>query len=145
MSKTNPNGANQYSLDPRQQLCWDYYIDPNSETFSNALQSALRAGYEPDTAKNIMLSEWFKEKRGRLELLNKAEEKLRESLEYDPRTKEGIDSSLLRIQTDVSKFLAGTLGKDKGYTTRQEFTGKDGEKLEAIQVSVVNSKDENKS
>lgn len=43
--KTNPNGANQYLIDPRQKKCWDLYVNPKSETFGNALQSALKAGY----------------------------------------------------------------------------------------------------
>lgn len=51
--KTNPNGANQYLLDPRQIKCWEYYTNPKSETFSNAYQSAIRAGYENTTSLHI--------------------------------------------------------------------------------------------
>ena len=62
MAKSNPNKANQYQLDPRQKMCWDLYIDPNSPTFGNAYRSALQAGYEENTAAVITTLNWFKEK-----------------------------------------------------------------------------------
>jgi hypothetical protein len=49
----NPNKANQYRPDPRQSLFLSYYLDPKSKTFSNALQSALKAGYEQEYAESI--------------------------------------------------------------------------------------------
>jgi len=142
----NPNGANQYFLDPRQKMCWELYIDPKSKTFGNATQSAIKAGYEPDYADQITTVEWFKGKVRRLNMLNKAEKVLDEVLETnhvvkkigafgpvrDPETKEFIfepDPSLLKIKQDTAKFLAERLGKDEGYSSRSELTGKNGEKL----------------
>lgn len=127
---TNPNGANQFQLDPRQKLCWEYYINPKSKTFGNATQSAIRAKYEPDYADQITTVEWFKGKLRRLQLLDKAEKVLDKTLTYEPEDGEGkVKTDLLRIQTDVAKFVAQTQGKDDGYSTRSEITGKDGESL----------------
>lgn len=146
MSDTNPNGANQYTLDPRQNLCWKYYIDPRSDTYSNAKQSAIKAGYEEGTASQITTMDWFIAKLRRLNLLNKAEKVLEETIEIDhmrrkigmfgpikdPTTKEDIyeiDSSVLKIKQDSAKFVAERVGKNDGYSTRTEMTGADGEKL----------------
>lgn len=143
MNPSNPNGANQFHLDPRQKLCWEYYVDPKSETFGNAKRSAIKAGYEPDYAEQITVSEWFKVKIRRLNMLSKAEKKLDETLEYSPVSQDGkLDTQLLRIQADVSKHLTSTLGKDQGYSTRSELTGKDGESLT---VAVVKYEDGNSS
>lgn len=84
--RTNPNGANQYLLDPRQNLCWGFYIDPKSETFSNALASAMKAGYPEGTAQNITVTEWFIERTRRMNMLNKAERNLDEFLDLPSQT-----------------------------------------------------------
>lgn len=79
--KTNPNGANQYLLDPRQDLCWGFYVDPKSDTFSNALQSAMRAGYPQATAEKITTQIWFAEKTRQMNMLSKAERNLDKTLD----------------------------------------------------------------
>ena len=128
--KTNPNGANQYSYDPRQKLCWDYYINPDSETFSNGFQSALKAGYEENTAKQITVAPWFVEKSRSSSMVSKAEKVLEKTLNYETEDADGnVKVDLLRVQTDVAKTIVTTLGKEKGYSTRSEVTGKDGEAL----------------
>ena len=121
-SKTNPNGANQYVLDPRQKMCWDLYINPKSETFGNAYQSALKAGYEKTSSTIITTENWFIEKLRRLNLLSKAERNLDNILDLPLEDK-------ANIVLDASKFVAKTLGKDEGYSERTEHTGKDGEPL----------------
>lgn len=127
---TNPNGANQYVMDPRQLACWKYYTDPKSETFGNATQSALRAGYTEATAQHITLEDWFIVKLRRLQLLDQAEKALQEGVTLDWVDKEGKPvPSLLSIKMDVAKFLAKTQGKNEGYSERQELTGKDGAPL----------------
>jgi len=124
---SNPNGANQYQLDPRQKMCWDLYVNPNSETFGNGLKSAIKAGYEPDYAEQITTSAWFKDKLRRLNMLEKAEKVLDRTLEYETKNSEGVvQVDLLRVQTDVAKHLTKTLGKEH-YSERTEVTGKDGE------------------
>lgn len=119
----NPNGANQYLLDPRQLACWNFYIDPKSATFGNGTQSAIKAGYEPDYADQITTVDWFKGKVRRLNMLGKAEKVLEKALDYetdsigdDGKTKVQVD--LLRVQTDVAKTVATTLGKDEGYSSK---------------------------
>lgn len=121
MPVTNPNGANQYQLDPRQKLCWESYVNPKSETFGNAYQSALKAGYEEATAAQITSFDWFVEKRRRLNLVSKAEKVLDETLELIAVNEEGkTDAALQRTKLDAAKFVASTLGKDNGYSTRTE-------------------------
>jgi hypothetical protein len=53
-------------LDPRQAAFLAAYIDPKSPTYSNALQSALSAGYSQQYAENItsLLPEWLSERIG---------------------------------------------------------------------------------
>lgn len=124
MNPSNPNGANQWVLDPRQRLCWDYYIDPDSPTFSNAYQSALKAGYEENTCLSITVQPWFKEKCGRHELFEQAEKNLSTVLNL-PIEDEKLGDRVLK----ATLFVSERLGKDKGYSTRQEVTGKDGKDL----------------
>jgi len=138
---SNPNGSNQYQLDPRQNLCWKYYINPTSETFGNGAQSAIKAGYEPDYADQITTTEWFKGKVRRLNMLNKAEVVLEEMLtmpvgRMNLKDKMGeeeevvtTDTGLVKIKQDTAKFLAERLGKNEGYATRTEHTGKDGDPI----------------
>lgn len=124
---SNPNGSNQYQLDPRQKMCWDFYINPKSETFGNATQSAIKAGYEPATANQITTFDWFIGRRRRLNMLDKAEKVLDKTLSYSTDDEDGkVKVDLLRVQTDVAKTVVTTLGKDEGYSTRQEITGANG-------------------
>lgn len=128
---SNPNGANQFLLDPRQIMCWDFYIDPKSETFGNGRQSAIRAGYEVDYADQITTSEWFKGKLRRLNMLGKAEKVLDKTLTYETEDEDGkVKVDLLKVQTDVAKHITETLGKNEGYSKRNELTGKDGGSIE---------------
>ena len=127
--KTNPNGANQYQLDPRQKLTWELYAKPGTEYFGNAYQSAMKAGYEEGYAAQITTAEWFLDKLRRLNMLSKAEKVLDKTLTYEPVDEKGeIKVDLLRVQTDVAKHITKTLGKED-YSERQELTGKDGKDL----------------
>jgi hypothetical protein len=153
--KTNPNGANQSLYDPRQELCWEYYVDPESDTFGNAYKSAVRATYARTTALHITKMDWFLEKTRRLMLFSKAEKVLEETIEmstfvpvigqfgpiyvetgeFNDKGKpikkllHGENDKLLKIKQDSAKFVAERLGKKKGYSTRQEVTGADGKDL----------------
>lgn len=141
MQPSNPNNANQYQLDPRQSLCWSFYINPKSETFGNGTQSAIKAGYEPDYADQITTVAWFKGKLRRLNILDKAEKALEEMLDMPVMTTEWTgrgeeaeqivitNPALVKIKQDTAKFAAQTLGKDEGYSSRNEVTGKGGESL----------------
>lgn len=123
-NKPNPNGENQHTSDPREQVCWDFYVESVTKGQANASESAIKAGYSEDHARNITLQGWFKERLEYLErkdMLSKAEKKLAKTLTYEVEDKDGnIKTDLLRIQTDVSKHLTSTLGKNKGYSTKTE-------------------------
>lgn len=136
---SNPNGANQYQLDPRQKMCWDAYVDPRSETFGNALQSALKAGYEPDYCEQITSQTWFKERLRRMNLLGKAEKVLDETLEIMSVNEKGEhDSALVRAKLEAAKFVASTQGKHEGYSTKTETDiTSGGEKLDGAVFNIV--------
>ena len=140
--ETNPNGANQYLLDPRQITCWEFYIDPKSETFGNATQSAIKAGYEEATANQITTFDWFIGKRRRLNMLSKAERNLDKVLDTSYESKKGIQADVMRIVVDVSKTIATTLGKNEGYSSKveQEHTNPDGN-LKTIIINKNGSSD----
>lgn len=132
-SPTNRYGANQYEMDPRQKLCWEKYIDPKSKTFGNATQSALAAGYEFAYADVITTRPWFAGKVRRLNMVAKAERNLDKALDTDWVDKEkGVQTDVMRIVMDVSKTVVTTLGKDEGYSTRSELTGKNGDAIEIL-------------
>lgn len=138
--KTNKWGANQYREDPRQRLCWEFYINPKSETFGNAYRSAVKAGYSPKSAGLVTAENWFKRKYKNTERVHKAEKVLDEILEMSGKTfklqgsgddaelVEIIDAGLLRIKQDTAKFYLERIARRK-YSPRQEITGKGGEPI----------------
>lgn len=144
MAETNPNGANQYQLDPRQKLCWEFYANPKSETFNNGLASAIKAGYSESHANTITTEPWFRDRVRRINLLHKAENVLEEMLDMPVETSKmerlgfGEDAeyeevvrtepALVKIKQDTAKFVAERVGKEV-YSNRQELTGSDGEDL----------------
>jgi hypothetical protein len=132
MAIPNPNGANGTTSDPREQSCWDYYVESIQSGQVNAYQSAIKAGYSKSNALNITTREWFIERLGRLRrkgMYEKAEKVLEKTLNYETEDQDGnVKTDLLRIQTDVAKTVVKTLGKDD-YSERTELTGKDGQAL----------------
>ncbi len=112
-------------LNPQQIAFLKYYIDPKEvDTFGNALQSALKAGYTREYAENIMslMPDWLSENIARRKrILEKAEKRL-ETL---------IDSEDERVAADMVKHTTKTLGKNVGYSDRLELTGKNGEAIKA--------------
>ena len=112
--------ANQYEVDPRQAEFLKNYLDPKSDTFSNALQSALLAGYSQEYSESItsQMPDWLSEGLGDIKMLDKVEKNLNEFL----------DIADDKIRLDATKFVGETVGKAK-YSKRQELTGDKGEKL----------------
>jgi hypothetical protein len=133
MAESNPHGANGTTSDPREQVMWDIYVTKLSKGIENAMESALDAGYSEDHARNITLQGWFKERKARLkrkDMFSKSEKVLDETLDMDTTDKEGrTDPQLHKIKVDVAKTVVTTLGKDEGYSSRSELTGKDGAPL----------------
>lgn len=109
--------ANQYEVDPRQAEFLKHYLDPKSGTFSNALQSALKAGYSEEYARNILslMPDWLSESIDDATMLSKVRKNLNEFLETEDD----------KIRLDATKFVGETIGKAK-YSKRSELTGKDG-------------------
>ena len=135
--KPNPNGANGSTSDPREQTCWDFYVESlTAGGKGNAKQSAVKAGYSEEHADNITLQGWFKERLKRLrkgERLSRAEKNLEEVQKLDIHTDEGkIEKDILRVRTDVDKFIAKTHDKET-YTEKQEL-----EHTGNLQVNIVN-------
>lgn len=131
-------------LNPQQELFLASYTNPKSETFSNATQSALKAGYSQDYADNIMalLPDWLSENIGDMKRLRKAEKNLDEVQNLPIVDEEGkVDVQLLDKRTKVDMFLAERLNKAK-YSTRTELAGKNGEPIK-IEFAPVFNKDAN--
>ncbi len=92
-------------LTPKQIDFLKFYLDPKEETFSNAYQSAIKAGFSEEYAKTIVSRnlEWVSESvRRRERILNKAEK----------RGEELLDAKDDRVKADMVKHFTKTLGKE---------------------------------
>lgn len=145
MAKTNPNKVNQYTApDPRQSLFLSYYIDPKSETFSNAYQSALKAGYEEEYASTILNQDlaWLSESLSDSSLLQKAEKRLNQILDFEPVDDEGrLDNALIANQMKAVTLVAKGIGKNK-YSERLEQSGPNGKELPTPMLVRIIGKDD---
>lgn len=134
----NPNGANQHTPDPREQRCWDLYVESIQNGQPNAYQAAVDAGYEEKTARQITVRSWFIERADNLrrkQMLSRAERNLSKILDMNPEDNSGQPRpEILRIIQDTSKHVTKTLGK-KYYSERLEHTGQDGKPLVQNTVS----------
>jgi hypothetical protein len=122
----NPNGAGRYTSDPREQICWDFYIEALTGGIDNAHAAALKAGYTESTAITVTSRTWWQERKARLrrkDMLSKAERNLDKvlDLEVEETSEAGtkINPALLKIKTDVSVTIAKTLG-NKHYSEKTE-------------------------
>ena len=133
------SGANQYQVDPRQAEFLKGYLDPKSPTYSNALQSGLKAGYSEEYSQNILslYPDWLSEAIDSEKLLRKAEKRLEQLLDFEPVSEEGkIDNSLLANQMKAITLIAKGIGKVK-YSERHEHTGKDGGAIEIVNKEAI--------
>jgi hypothetical protein len=105
--------GNQYKADPRQIDFLRFYLDPDSKTYSNALQSALKAGYEQEYAESItsIMPDWLSESIGEK---NRLVEKAKKKLDIF------LDSEDEKIAQDTTKFVLKTIGKNEGFTEKIE-------------------------
>lgn len=105
-----------------------YYTDPNSPTYNNARQSALKAGYSESYANNLTVQspDWMTGDAMRIAMLQRAEQSLRELLAMSDEDKKNPQK--MKIWQDTVKFVSERLGKD-WYSTRAEVTGKNGKSL----------------
>jgi len=133
--------AGKKNLDDRQIKFLAYYLDPKSETYSNAYQSAIRAKYSEKYADKIVSlgNDWIVEASRKRELmLVKAEKNLDEFLEMDivnrGVTKDGKeiyefdDTGKIKVKADITKFIAGTIGK-KHYSPKSPLEDDEGKNI----------------
>lgn len=72
-----------------------------------------------------LLTEWKKER-----LIRKAEKLSDEILDADHIDEKGkFNTDVMRVKQKEAEFVRETLGKDTGYSKRNELTGKNGEAL----------------
>jgi len=134
-------------LSPQQQEFLANYTNPNSDTFGNALQSALKAKYSQEYSESItyQMPDWLAENLGMIKRLKQAERVLDKTLEMNTVDQEGkVDNQLLRTQVDVAKFFSERIGK-KVYSTKTEVDHTSGGKpiplLNAIFTDNSNKED----
>lgn len=130
-------------LNPQQEKFLQYYTDPKSETFSNATQSAIKAGYTQNYADNItaLMPDWLLESIGDMKMLRKAEKRLNQILDLEPVNEEGaVDNSLIANQMKAINLVAKGIGKNK-YSERQEVTGAGGKELAVTGFSFKRNED----
>lgn len=131
----------------RQQLCWDLYIKSLRSGVPSATQAARDAGYAENTAINICNLAWFKEKKKTLrrsKMMGNAERNISRILNMnyskikileDGNEEEVIDKDVLRVVADISKTVVTHLGKDEGWSTKTEVSGKMDSEIKINSVS----------
>lgn len=120
-------------LNPQQELFLERYTNPKSPTFSNALRSALEAGYSEDYANNItsLLPDWLSESMGDLKRLRKAERNLEEVQNLPLLDHNGdISGVVLTNRIKVDTFIAERLGKNKYSTMGDKALDKIADKVQ---------------
>ena len=128
-------------LKPQQQEFLKAFLDPNSPTWGNYRQSALKAGYSEDYADNIsvQMPDWLNDSLGKSRRLIKAENNLDKALEglLDDPEKGGKP-----LQMKATELVLKSHKKNL-YSERTEVTGADGKDLPPILVKFINGEDEN--
>lgn len=112
---------------PQQQVFLESFLNPDSETWGNYRQSALKAGYSEDYADNIsvQMPDWLNEALGKSRRVIKAEKNLDLALEGGL---DDMEKGKKEIQYKASEFVLKTHKKNL-YSERTEHTGKDGKDL----------------
>ena len=130
-TKTSPKKkTNRKTLTARQAKFIKFYSDPKSETFGNAKQSAIKAGYSNDYANKITVEQpqitvgKIKDKYD--EMVEQAEKNLKEYLHNIP-----IDQTDKKIKSDATKFVLERLRKNK-WSARTELTDPDGNAIPLV-------------
>lgn len=123
-------------LNPQQEAFLSYYLNPKSETWGNAYQSALKAGYTKEYSESITAKKltWLAEYVGDNKLLGKALENLEKFLDTE-------DKDMQMIKWKATETTLKGLGKGK-FSERKELTGADGKDL---QISIVKYEDSSTS
>lgn len=114
------------NLTPQQQLFLASYLDPKSETWSNASQSAKKAGYSDEYAENIthLMPKWLSDNIGDSALTSKALVNLSDALDGYLDQEGGTKN----IQWKATETTLKALLKEK-FASRTELTGANGKEL----------------
>lgn len=110
--------AGKKHLDKRQQDFLVNYFAPESASYLNAYRSALACGYKQEYAENItsQMPKWLSEQLGYKDrIVAKAKNRLEQFID---------EKSDKRVASDMVKFTLKTLGKDEGFTERNETVSK---------------------
>jgi len=121
-------------IDPRQARTIFNYTNPKSETFANLTQSAIKAGFEYNYAKNLTAHrpDWLTQNiQDDVKLIQRAERNLKRYIELDLKLKGKGNIDLAKLQVDVSKFVLKNLAKQK-YSETEDATPP------SVQVNIVN-------
>lgn len=114
-------------LTPQQQAFLGHYLNPKSPTWSNAYQSAIKAGYKEEYAKTItaQMPDWLSENINDSKMLVKANRNLDMALDglLDDPEKGGKP-----LQLKATELTLKGLQKTK-WSDRVEHTGADGKEL----------------
>lgn len=126
------NNAKKYT--PRQiDFALRYYL-PTSPTFGNALQSALKAGFSKNYAKNITCDSqettWVE--KILVDILGKPEDKANLVAKAKKVLSRSLDSPDDKLAQDTAKFIAKT---DPEFSEKQDITS-GGERID-IPVALV--------
>ena len=103
-----------------------YYL-PDSPTYGNALQSALKAGYSQTYAKNITIFDLEWVENILLEIIGKPTDKSTLVNKAKKVLNKSLDSVDEKLAQDTAKFIANT---DPEFSRKQDITS-DGEKIAA--------------
>ncbi len=128
-TRQNKKGTDIYHFDLRQDVAWNLYTDQRSDTFNNAYKSAVKAGFTDLTSRSITTEAWWINKVNLLvKMLPLAEKNIVEDLEMDITTpvlvdgeiKYKNDPALRKIRSEMTRFVASTVGRSK-YHTKTEI------------------------
>ena len=111
------------TLKPKQLDFIDYYTNPKSDTYSNATQSAMKAGYSESYSKTHaytrlvpLVADKIQQKEDRLiEKASKREKmlaKAEENLDKDLSIEDDASPALRAIRSKTTTFVAETVGKE---------------------------------
>lgn len=114
------------NLTPQQQMFLANYLDPKSETWSNALQSALKAGYSQEYSESLtaQMPKWLSESLGDAALASKALVNLSDALDGYLDQEGGTKN----IQWKATETTLKAMLKEK-FASRTELTGANGKEL----------------
>lgn len=128
-------------LDPRKTKTIALYKDPNSETFGNLKQSAIRAGFDDQYANTLLWRRpiWLMDNIANdVDRIKQAEKNIDDVNTYalpidDVQSKRDVE--ILKSKLDVSKFILKTQARAKYNDDEQKAQTN-------VQVNIINYDDE---